>query len=310
MKRIRTSMLVIVIVLLLPAAFAGAAVADHVYEIRMDQQWDYEYPPDPIEYVFTAEVFCDATIEGISFSSPNGSVFNLLKYEFDEENDRWEWIYEGEHATADELSLYGDGNYIFTINYAGGGSDETSVPFSTPSGGPIPQPTQEPVPTYPLHGMTGVPTEVTFGWDLCEDDNANYISIGYFPVVGPGLLGETLFECSHTSYGPVSLTPGKLYELELFFAHACSGTTTDGIPYTPSKSLQQVTTNLPPSPKRRLKLLLTLTPIPLTLKAKLNGLSAISGSLRGTMWPTLILRASFLTAKSRRNDAVFIKPSK
>jgi len=229
MRQIRRGIFAVLVVLLSWTAPISADVSDHISAIEMSQTWSYSYPDAPFSYNFDIVVLSDTTVQGISFESPTGGVFNLTYV------GSGEWEHAGSYATPEELNVYGDGDYVFTINY-GGSFDTTSVFYGTPDGGVIPQVTQEPVITNPTHEQSQVSTTVILSWGQCTDTNANSIDIEWWPVDASGLEGWIRFEdCSVSRYGPVSLTPGRLYKASLAFNHAYFGINSDGIHYVVDK---------------------------------------------------------------------------
>ncbi len=92
-------------------------------------------------------------------------------------SSREHWEYKGKFTDSDELDEYSDGIYQITVYYKDSTRDQTTVRFGIPgTANSIPQPTTQPVLTFPKHnGSTTSP--VTFKWNLCNDQNANSVGL-------------------------------------------------------------------------------------------------------------------------------------
>jgi len=186
-----------------------------------------------LRYKFRLHAETDDTVERIEFLTPAGQTFEMTRYD-DPESTNICWEYEVEFDNPAGLLDYGDGIYTFTVYYVGGGQAQTDVWFGIPdTADPIPQPTQEPVLTFPLHLAT-VTSPVTLTWEACTDPAATGIHVS----LGHEQTGEefgNFYPISATSSDPRTLGVGN-WEASPAFAQwyevADNG---DGIPYFVAK---------------------------------------------------------------------------
>jgi len=203
-------------------------ISDHVFLVEMSKEWDYETPGESLHYDFDVVLFTDGTVQSASFTTPAGEPPYLLPWNSNDQG----WSYHAEYSTPDDLDVYGPGDYLFTIEYIGGSTDTTAIPYEVPGGGEITQVVQEPVMTYPTHGQIEVPANLTLQWEQYIGTVANGIGIDVEPQGGPGLeVQVSLDDLSLSSYGPINLTPGRPYKIQFTFDHAYHGFNEDGIEY-------------------------------------------------------------------------------
>ncbi|MCE5339625.1 MAG: hypothetical protein LLF92_00670 [Planctomycetaceae bacterium] len=148
-------------------------IAEHVYEIEICQGIVYASPDSSTDtmYDFEFEIYTDNTVERIEFLTPAGNT-----YEITETSN--EWCYEAEFFDAASLDNFGDGEYVITVYYNNGRSQQTTANFSIPgTNNPLPQTTQIPIITSFANGATLV-SPVTFTWQACIDPNAENIYLG------------------------------------------------------------------------------------------------------------------------------------
>ena len=223
-------------------------IGNHVFEIGIDTEWDYGSSNDSSddEYGFGIEFATDDTVDHIEFTTPAGNTFEIpnapvteypiaegyleIGREFDNETGHYLWGYAPGFVSPDSLSAYGDGLYTFTVYYADGHSQQTTVWFGIPgTEGIIPQPTQEPVFTSFNHGDT-VSSPVTFAWQECNDPAVEYIFLETDDNI-PGSPMEFLLPTSATGLEePLDLTPGLWDDFELSFEVSYQSQNPDGIP--------------------------------------------------------------------------------
>jgi len=248
MRGTRLTTAAVVVLMLVSAGAARGAASDHVTNIWMDQGAYYGRPGDPVSYGIEIVLEGDSTIQSVSLLTPASNTFALST---GMAPPNW-WWHEAYFDTPAGLAAYGDGNYAFTIQYAGGGSDTTTIPFSRVGGGPLVQPTQKPNITYPTDGTMNVPVTPTFSWDAVQDANANQIWIewnkGPLFDEGPpeGSMGLPVTATNLTPGSP--LLSGTDYQAWLDFLDDRAGTNTDGIPFDVNKYIE-VTTQFTTTPE-------------------------------------------------------------
>jgi hypothetical protein len=175
-------------------------VINHVSEFTIQVTRDYgdkhiqQYYGRNMTYVFYLNVHTDSTVLGIVVTTPGGIAFSMSPavYVWRESRpdglysggrgmldpDWYLWEYQYNFFSADSLAAYGDGTYTFTIHYADGGIQQTSVWFGIPGTvDPIPTPTQIPTFTTIVNGGT-YSSPVTFNWQPCTDPAVQYIGMG------------------------------------------------------------------------------------------------------------------------------------
>ncbi len=216
-----------------------SSVADVVLGIDVEQIWDYDYPSDPLTYQIDIEVGTIPGVELVEFTTPALNTYQIpavphqqvgyVETSYESDGDSCWWYYGTEFPDPSYLDDYGDGTYTFTI-HLGGDELQTSVWFGIPgTSDPIPQPTQEPVMTYPVHQESAT-SPVTFLWEACTDASAAYIWVDVKEPATDQTVVEDGVDTSSTSYGPVSLAPAG-WEIDLDFGQGYGATNADGIPF-------------------------------------------------------------------------------
>ena len=222
-----TKISVVFMALLAITVNSEALVSDHVTAVEMSKEWDHGTPGNPVHYDFDVFIQTDTTVQSVSFATPGGASFPMT-WDPDDQG----WSYGAEYSTSSELDVYGPGDYVFTIEYNGGGIDTTAIPYEVPGGGEITQVMQEPVMTYPTNGQTQVSTNLILQWESYAGTAANGINIDVEPQDEPGLeVHLKLSDLGLSSYGPVNLTPDCSYEIQFTFDHGYQGVNGDGIEY-------------------------------------------------------------------------------
>jgi len=208
-----------------PSAYAD--VGTHVTKVAMSKEWHYGYPGEAMQYRFDIGVEADASVTGIACQTPVGGSVSLVL-----DPDDGGWSYGAKYSTPSGLDAFGHGDYTFTITYAADPADTTVVHYGVPGGGPIPQVTQEPIVSSPVHMDVAVPTSLLLEWQACTDPSAQTIGIEWDPQNGIGLSGEVEeLALSETQYGPIALSPNTDYDFQFTFDHVYRGTNADGISY-------------------------------------------------------------------------------
>ncbi|MBA7669000.1 hypothetical protein ES703_77124 [subsurface metagenome] len=198
-------------------------ISDHVFFIAIDNGWNYEDPGDEsdLTYGFGIEIETDGMVTGVEFFTPAGQTFQIpnivnnwdeatqtwTTHEYDAEEGSYYWEYYREQANINHLQDFGDGWYTIKVYYEGGGWNKTDVWFGLPNtSDPIPQPTQEPVFTYPSHHGS-VNSPVKFTWQPCTDPSAAGINVWLEKEETDEEI-EHNFPVSETSWDSVALTDG------------------------------------------------------------------------------------------------------
>jgi hypothetical protein len=191
---------------LIPAENAVGGPDIHRIDLIDSKLWlDGMLEPKP--YGIFAAVMGSSDITSVTMTPPGKSPIDL---------DCWKcgpgwcmWEFEAEdYATLAALRANFDvGDYIFTFN---GGADSVTL-----SHNPV-KPTGFANITYPSHGATDVPLNLTTTWDSC---------VGYGDGLGFSLWDETVYKMVEVTYPHVDiaqtswisgpLEPGHLYELEV-----------------------------------------------------------------------------------------------
>lgn len=218
-------------------------IGNHVFEIEMTTEWDYEYPDSgDDEYVMGVEVHTDDMVERIEFTTPAGNTFEIpnapvtqylfaegymeIGREFDNETGHYLWLYASGFVSPDSLSVYGDGLYTFTVYYADGYSQQTTAWFGIPgTTDPIPQPKQIPVFTSFDNGDT-LTSPVTFAWQPCTDCAAEHV---WLTVFGDDSEMEWNLPITATGLDEPLYLPEGWHEAELEFEVWYLSQNSDGI---------------------------------------------------------------------------------
>jgi hypothetical protein len=230
-----------------------AAVSDHLEEVEIWQAINYNSPEsaDDTQYEFEFMATTDDTVEYIAVQCPGGKGFTITKndghgtneethYSYDPgEGAEWEFFAEYPNSDLTILDQYGEGDYIVTIYYSAGGSEQTTISYLN-----IPQVTEVPIFTSPMNNASfdsGEP--VTFTWDTNSiDTNTNAIAILLEqyneseeleieriypdPPPGPPFPASDTFD---------TLTDG-LWRVEFLFANFIQGTNAGGVAYLLGKT--------------------------------------------------------------------------
>ena len=212
-------------------------ISGHVFMIEMSLSYDFGegYASSvPVDYEFDAWMRVDDTVVSGTIRTPGGAVYPA-EMETDD-NENWLGIGEGSDSLED-LADFTDGEYIFTVVYANGTSQSTSILFALEDGSPIPPVDHVLVAEYPVHHSTDVP--LTIDVELISLDNPDWTyGLEWFPVDEESdALSGGLEELPYTTTtaGPLNLSPNTLYEIELTANHAIWSTNEDGIPYVVDK---------------------------------------------------------------------------
>lgn len=172
-------------------------IADHVFEIDIENALDYESPDTSSDDTFDFElaIITDATVVSVEFITPAGNSFSipyddsvhelpqadgfLTLERLYEGPDRYEWNYEYEFFNQSSLADYGDGTYTIIVTYQNGLTDQTTFSFSIPgTSDPLPQPTQMPQLTTLTNGQV-VSSPISVAWQPCTDLSAQLIYFEY-----------------------------------------------------------------------------------------------------------------------------------
>ncbi len=215
---------------------------DYISEIYIEQIWDYGDPTDDndLTYEFYMKILSfdetamnmDSDVVGIGFLTPAGNTFQIpklsgrllnsiwtsYKYEREPEGRYAAWEYKARFRDLTDLQAYGDGEYTIILYQTDGNQSQTTAWFGIPNTKQaIPQPTQEPVLTFPLQRQT-VKSPVTFSWEYCLDPNVEdiYIDVNELGTIWLGGKWKD-FDKIDSSWGPVYL-PDGFWETEMVFS--------------------------------------------------------------------------------------------
>ncbi len=229
---------------------SDSRIGDHVAEIEIVNGYDYDYPDNSsVSYEFELYVYADDTVDRVEFLTPVGNTFEISEsaggsvpngwvdtgVEADDERPGvYEWYYEASYWQRSGLELYGDGNYLVTVYYKNGRTDQTTVWFGVPgTSDAIIQPVQEPIFTSFSHGAT-LASPITFTWQPCTDAAAQAICFDLDSVDEEEVLEAYLPASATGLAGAQYLTSGS-WEAELGFEVSYIGQNSDGIAIEVSK---------------------------------------------------------------------------
>jgi len=161
-------------------------ISNHVYNISIENEWDYNDPGGLMTYDFEMQIHTDDTVESIDILTPAGNTYNIpniteqcigpvCTYYQTRSYGIVKWIYYARFSNPSPLENYGDGLYTLTVHYIGETQDQTTAWFGVPCTlNPIPQPKIQPIRISPAH-LSTVSSPVTFTWESCLDANATKI---------------------------------------------------------------------------------------------------------------------------------------
>jgi len=131
--------------------------------------------------------------------------------------ERWEYIAKFTNSNA--LTKYGDGMYTITVHHKDGRTNQTTAWFGVPNtSNVIPQPTQEPILTFPKHNRTTI-SPVIFTWEPFDDIKAKSIGLCLARMDSDeDYLINIDFPVTATGSDPISLNQG-LWQAKLFCEH-------------------------------------------------------------------------------------------
>ena len=214
-------------------------VADHIYSLEILQVVDYNDPNivDDLVYVFNFSVETDETVDLLEIISPSGTVFQIPKEAQTSSGTKQTWYYlngatylweyEDTFTDAAGFDNYGDGTYTVTVYHSGGSQVQTSLWYGIPaSNNAIPQPTQEPVLSFPENNsQTASPVEFT--WQQCTDISATSIQLRLEDTSNAEAVIIS-FTTDETGSVPVALGRGT-WEAKLSFNNSYQYSNVDGI---------------------------------------------------------------------------------
>lgn len=228
-------------------------ITDHVFKISAEsylEHYQWNVNPDDIVYGFEIRLMTDATVDRVEFLAPNGNVFEITSplvtftpvtdgwietgRRYDSETGNYEWGYQADFNNAAPLSDYGDGNYMVTVHYLNGRSQNTTVWFGVPgTTDAIAQPTQEPNLTSFANG-DALLSPVPFTWDGCTDPAASIVWFG-LENLDTGEEFEEILPVSATApAGPQTLILGA-WEVGIGFEVWYTGQNGDGVDFEVGK---------------------------------------------------------------------------
>jgi len=176
-----------------PVCSAGT-IAEHVYEIDIVTAWYLGAPDDPddTEYSLGIEVRTDHCVDKIEVITPTGKSFIIPKTyskfvisgttaeterEYIPQKCAFEWDFEAEFGSPEELMTFGDGTYTVIAHYTDDSKGSTEVWFGIPgTNDPIPEPAIEPAFTNVSHGET-LTSPVLLQWKTCPNANFAWLDL-------------------------------------------------------------------------------------------------------------------------------------
>ena len=157
-------------------------------------------------------------VQGMTLTTPDN--VDLTVDDFEVDNGVEEWFLEDDDMTQAEWDTFGDGLYTLAIDLGAGGVHTVDILFAQDNNDPLLTVNQQPMPTSPSHGATGVDLQIDLAWEPVTDDNVNLIvvSLDEEPS-GDIIIDEFLDDTNTTSIDDVNLSADSDYECELVFAN-------------------------------------------------------------------------------------------
>jgi CARDB len=156
-------------------------------------------------------------VSGMTLTTPNDVEFIVDDHDVIDGGEEW-FLEDDDMSQADWNGLV-DGIYILAIDLGAGGVHTIDILFAQDNNDPLLEVSQQPIPTNPSHGATGVDTQIDLSWMPVTDDNVNLIvvSLDEEPS-GDIILDEFLDDTTMTSISNVDLSADSDYECEIVFA--------------------------------------------------------------------------------------------
>jgi len=222
-------------------------ISDHVIYLEIEQGKTYFDATDPndVEWEFDFDIVTDDTVEFVKLRTPAGYTFGIpmMDGNWDEPNQIWtqwyspdpnkyEWELSKNSTEAGGLDVFGDGTYIITVYYTGGGQGQTELWYGIPdSNEPLPEPAEQPVFTNPTGRDGDVPLPLTLRWQECNDPNVSSLWVEVWKELEYDeiIAYEAELPVSSVSSTPFDVNDG-FWEGEIYFDQWYDITNSDGIP--------------------------------------------------------------------------------
>lgn len=214
---------------------ASHTVVGEVERILIDQTRAYGSGGMAGHYTFWADVRCTDRIQSLRMIDPWGRIADMSVVS---DVDGYGFEYWQTAPTLDGLGGLTDGPYTFILTGQGYGPFATVVDFMQAQGTPIDPVTQKPVINYPGQNAMNVPTVLDIEMMPAADPNA-IMRLEWESDTWLGLSGEVdSLSGFSRRYGPVTLSAGMPYALDLKLEHAYAGQNLHGIPTLVKKSAE------------------------------------------------------------------------
>ena len=212
----------------------------HVDHISVQQVIVYGQTDDPV-YEMQVDILTDEQVLAIDCNSPGTEQWTLTQtpwssdgvqtdYRYDEQEGLYHWSYVGQFEDVNGLVRYNDAldpSYRFTIHLADETTETTRVGFQSADGHALDLVLQEPKLIYPQSGSQAVPTSVTFVYEAPLDPN-------WTATLSWDDLDSVTLPATESTYGPVTLNPGDVYQLGLSVNQSLAAHNEDGVSYVVS----------------------------------------------------------------------------
>jgi hypothetical protein len=246
MKPVLTRLAVTVLCLPLAGAcgVSHGAVAHHLQWGQIIQGQAFDDPNAPEALFFLLKLETDARVEYVEFVTPGGLV-DVIPNDAstawsDVETYHWVhdathiWEYWGYPADAGALADYGDGEYVITLYYTDGASEQTKVWYGIPGTRlPMPMPTQRPPVSWPTYDAVDA-SPVTFTWAPVTDPAVRDISLAIIDANNEYVAWD-VYDVNATASDPYDLNEAP-YDMEFALENFYRVTNPDGVSFDLLKS--------------------------------------------------------------------------
>ncbi len=192
-----------------------------VHQISIAQGVYYDVAGEPT-YEMRVDIQTNAQVTLIDCNSPGTASWLMergwsyddgveISYQYNALDGSYHWNYLATYSQESDLDRYRDphnSTYLFTIYRADGSIETTSVPFTETDGNDLEAITQMPSLLYPAPEANEVPVEVTFAFEPPARES-------WQTQLAWDQWQTDLLPATESSYGPVTLDPNALVELDI-----------------------------------------------------------------------------------------------